>query len=43
MDIKSYLELEELHEQLADSDPKLIKEIKYLNDRDIAFRIIEIK
>ena len=27
MDIKSYLELEELHEQLADSNPKLIKEI----------------
>ena len=27
MDIKSYLEIEELHEQLADLDPKLIKEV----------------
>lgn len=27
MDIKSYLEIEELYEQLADLDPKLIKEV----------------
>ncbi len=27
MDIQSYLEIEELHEQLADLDPKLIKEV----------------
>lgn len=27
MDIKSYLEIEELYEQLADLDPKLIKRV----------------
>ncbi len=27
MDIKSYLEIEELYEQLADLDPKLVKKV----------------